>query len=377
MPEEIKVHVVDYGRKNLVLRYLDPMTGRQKTKSAGTSKRKEAERAAAKWEAELQQGTYKVPCRISWENFRERYEQEHVAALSPDTFEKISAVLNTMERILNPKQLSNVTTARVSFYQAELRRLGRSEQTIKSHCQHLKAALNWGKRMGLIHETPEFVMPPRARTAKMMKGRPLTAEEFERMLNVTEKVVGKDKAESWKFLLNGLWHSGLRLTEALNLTWRNRNRIWIELGGKHPILRIPAAMEKGNQDRQLPITPQFAEMIQSIPDGLRKGFFFDPTPVRAGYVGRLKPEQVSRIISAIGKKARVKVSENRGKTKFASAHDLRRSYGERLSQHVPAQILMQMMRHESIETTLKYYVGRNAESVSETVFRAFQEGVSI
>ncbi|MCA9041341.1 MAG: site-specific integrase, partial [Planctomycetaceae bacterium] len=59
------------------------------------------------------------------------------------------------------------------------------------------------------------------------------------------------------------------------------------------------------------------------------------------------------------------------------AHDLRRSYGERLSQHVPAQILMQMMRHESIETTLKYYVGRNAESVSETVFRAFQEGVPI
>jgi integrase len=47
--------------------------------------------------------------------------------------------------------------------------------------------------------------------------------------------------------------------------------------------------------------------------------------------------------------------------KTASAHDLRRAYGERwASRLMPAQ-LMELMRHESIETTLNFYVGRNAE----------------
>ena len=47
--------------------------------------------------------------------------------------------------------------------------------------------------------------------------------------------------------------------------------------------------------------------------------------------------------------------------KTASAHDLRRAFGERwAAKLMPAQ-LMELMRHESIDTTLSYYVGRNAE----------------
>lgn len=33
-------------------------------------------------------------------------------------------------------------------------------------------------------------------------------------------------------------------------------------------------------------------------------------------------------------------------------------------------ILQQMMRHEQIETTLRYYVGTNAESVARTIHEA-------
>ncbi|QDU80757.1 hypothetical protein Pla110_24900 [Polystyrenella longa] len=57
--------------------------------------------------------------------------------------------------------------------------------------------------------------------------------------------------------------------------------------------------------------------------------------------------------------------------KFASAHDLRCSFAARLSLKLPAQQLMTMMRHESIDTTLKYYFGQNALSLSDLVYSAY------
>ena len=51
MNEEIRVHVVKYAaRSNLVMRYVDPVTRHQVAKTTGTTRRREAERKAAKWE---------------------------------------------------------------------------------------------------------------------------------------------------------------------------------------------------------------------------------------------------------------------------------------------------------------------------------------
>jgi integrase len=83
---------------------------------------------------------------------------------------------------------------------------------------------------------------------------------------------------------------------------------------------------------------------------------------------------VSRVVCDIGEKAGVKVSsKKRGDkeiVKYASAHDLRRSFGERWASRVMSQVLMELMRHESIETTMKYYVGRNAQSTAAVLWAA-------
>lgn len=52
----IRVCVVDYGRTNLMMRYRCPVTGKQVARSTGTACRKQADKVAAKWEYELQQG---------------------------------------------------------------------------------------------------------------------------------------------------------------------------------------------------------------------------------------------------------------------------------------------------------------------------------
>lgn len=43
---------------------------------------------------------------------------------------------------------------------------------------------------------------------------------------------------------------------------------------------------------------------------------------------------------------------------FASAHDLRRSFGFRWSRRVMPTILRELMRHESIDTTMRFMSAR-------------------
>ena len=67
---------------------------------------------------------------------------------------------------------------------------------------------------------------------------------------------------------------------------------------------------------------------------------------------RLQPHRVGEQVRNIGKAAGVEVYTNptTGKIKFASAHDLRRSFGERWASRIMPPDLMVLMRHESIET---------------------------
>jgi integrase len=58
-----------------------------------------------------------------------------------------------------------------------------------------------------------------------------------------------------------------------------------------------------------------------------------------------------------------------GKVKFASAHDLRRSFGTRWARLVPTAVLMQLMRHESIQTTNADYVDLDADEIAEDLYR--------
>ena len=69
--DEIKVTVLERKRnKYLYAQYRDPDTGQKVCRSTGTRVRREAERFAAKWEAEVNEGRWKRTMRINWEDFR-------------------------------------------------------------------------------------------------------------------------------------------------------------------------------------------------------------------------------------------------------------------------------------------------------------------
>ena len=72
----------------------------------------------------------------------------------------------------------------------------------------------------------------------------------------------------------------------------------------------------------------------------------------------------------IGEKAGVVVNKSAGK--FASAHDLRRSYGNRWAKLVKPATLQLLMRHRSIETTMKYYVDLDADDIADELWKSYQ-----
>jgi integrase len=407
--KQVKVHVLDKGRECWYMRFRDPVTGKDVVRSTevpmdgGSAKsKKAAEKEAAKWEADLQEGRYKPPSRVTWVEFRQRYEDEVVPGLAENTAGKVSAAFNAVEEHLGVVMLADLDAGAISRLTQKLReaewnkdtlakkakragkklergckataRVGVAEATIKGTLAYLLAALRWSKRLKMLAEVPEVDTPKRAKKSSRttpMKGRPLLVEEHERMLMATPAVVGEGLPdERMQHLLKGLWWSGLRLGEALNLSWDDDRCLCVDLSGEFPMLRIRAELEKGNEDRLLPIAPEFVDFLLTTPQAARTGYVFNPVGSRSGE--RPSLDWVSKVVAKIGKKAGVRVNSDgrTGKPKFASAHDYRRSFGERWAARVMPPILQQLMRHESIDTTLRFYVGQNAKNAATVVWES-------
>jgi len=62
---------------------------------------------------------------------------------------------------------------------------------------------------------------------------------------------------------------------------------------------------------------------------------------------------------------------NKAEGKFASAHDLRRTFGTRWARRVMPATLQLLMRHQSIETTMKYYVDLDADELGDDLWKQF------
>lgn len=365
---KIKVHVVDYGRKNYLLRYDDPVSGKRVSRTSevsvgGPRKRREAEKEAAQWEAELHSGKYKPASSITWSEFRDRFEEEKLTKHSDSYAAVMTSTFNHFEN-LDIAMLRDISAESISRFEAILWKAETRESTIRCYLKHLKAALNWAVKIQLIPSAPQIEISKRARTvSKSMKGRPITTEEFERMLAAVDQVC-PFAPEPWRRYLKGLWFSGLRLAESLRLSWDDDSDITIDLSGQHPRFRIWGEGQKSGRDQFLPMTPDFAEFILSTPEAEREGLVF-VLPGRKG--NPLKRDAVVRLVSKIGRTAGVVIDKK--EDQYATAHDLRRSFGTRWSSKVKPAVLQKLMRHADIKTTMEFYVAQEADDISADLWR--------
>lgn len=365
------------GRPHYVAQWRDPTTERKRTRTLGTADYREAQRRAARLEIELAQG--QTPVLTTWADAVELYAGEVFPGLSVASRAKGRSTFALVGRVIAPARVAGLGEPQLARLVDHLRREGRREATVRGHLRNLRAFLNWAHRRQILDRVPNF--PHLGRQPAGMRGRPITAEEFDRLLAAVPQVVGEAAAEGWRHLLRGLWLTGLRLGEALALDWTDDRRLAVDLGGEYPFFRIQAAAEKGRRFRLLPMCPEAAAFFRETPLERRRGPVFRPVNPRTGT--RPPLTWASKVISRVGEAARVAVTEPRPRRpgrgprkppapKWASAHDLRRAFGARLANRVRAPLLMQLMRHQSIQTTLQFYIGADAQAAARELWRELQ-----
>ena len=353
------------GRKHYEVQWVDPITGKKRTRTTGETIKRKAERFAGQLQIELESETDSIA--IPWDEFRERYEDEVLSELAIKTARKRRGTMNLLEHYIKPASPMVLDNKQIAKFRSKLRSRDISNFTLKSHLSILRTILKWAFQHKMIESLPHIDMP---KTSKGMKGRPITQEEFDRIIKAVPKIIKTETLDSWLWLLHGLWWSGLRLTEALNLHWIDDSLVSVDLESEYPVFRFQPEGQKNRKAELIPMAPEFAEMLQSIPMEKRRSYVFEPAP-QDGKIIRLSEDRIGKLISQFGKEAGVKVSDKHGRVKFASAHDFRRSFGMRWSKRVSKDNLKIMMRHRSIATTEEFYLEEDVNEVAASVWHGF------
>jgi integrase len=347
MPEKrVTVWVQRFkDREHLMLQWLDPDTGRRKSRSAGTADEREAEAARVDLESDLNNGRYQEASRMTWERFRELFEEEYVAQLRESTRRVYANVLNLFEDICAPKALRSITERTASAFAAGLRKKpglrqeGMLPSTIKVRLQFLHTALNWAAGQGLVPRCPKF---PAVKVPKKTP-QPVPAESFERLLAKAED------ADLRALLLCG-WLAGLRMGEALALEWEETDKApWLDFARGRVV--IPAEFAKAVKDQWVPLDPALRAALEALPRHGPKVFRF---VARGGHP--VRQAAVCVRILTLAKAAGVRLC----------MHSLRKGFGCRYAGKVSAHVLQRLMRHASIKTTMDYYVNID-DAVEEAV----------
>jgi integrase len=333
-------------RSTLVLQWIDPTTGKRKSKSAETADEKEAEDKRADLEYELNHGRYQEASRMTWARFRELFEDEYVSHLRAGTQKVHRTVLDLFEKVCGCPRLSAINERTVSAFASGLRKLpgrsgdgGMQASTIKARLEFLHTALSWAAEQKLIPGCPKF---PKIKVPEKAP-QPIPAESFERML------AKAPDSNTEVFLLTG-WLAGLRLSEALALEWEETDQApWVDFARNRIIL--PAGFVKAAKYQWVPLDPVLRKAMETLPRHGKTVFHF---AAKDGH--QIAPVTVSRRIVILAQRAGVRLS----------MHALRKGFGCRFAGKVPAQVLQKLMRHANIAMTMKYYANID-DAVEEAV----------
>jgi integrase len=323
-------------RKHLMLQWLDPDTGKRKSKSAETDDEEAAEKKRADLEYELNHGLHQEPSKMTWEGFRELFEAEYVAGRRRHTRMNYVATFDLFEKLCSPSRLRSITERTVSQFVACMRKEpGRAKgstsmmpSTIKVRLQFLHTALSWGVEQKLLTAVPKF---PVVKVPKK-NPQPVPGEAFEKML------AKAPDAQMRAYLLCG-WLAGLRLNEALTLEWGQNDKVpWLDFPSNR--IWLPAEFVKADRDQWLPLDKELRQALEGLTRRGKKVFCFRD---RGGQI--MTDSGVSQLVRKLARKAGVRLTMK----------SLRRGFGCRHAGKVSAHVLQRLMRHANIKTTLDYY----------------------
>ena len=308
-------------RNGYVLKFFCPIVCKRIRRNCGTRDRREARKIQRECQERLLNGDYQssdgaitaahvvqraTPPETAaafsekvtgptWQECYDRYVEHHRSRRRERSVDDTISRLGIAEAILEGYVSSNnlqggmlmqniVTLDAIEYLQnrllsGELGRFAeRSPNTVNSVVRVVMAFLRFCFTRKWVAAMPHV---EKLECDDVMKGRPITEDEFQRMLDSTESVVGTSSAVSWKFSLQILWGSAFRIGDLMDFSWKDPRHIhpvWGRSRNDHPTLAIPSSQKNG-KTQEIPMLPELAELLQSIPEGNRTGWVANPEPV--------------------------------------------------------------------------------------------------
>ena len=266
-------------------------------------------------------------------------------------------------------------------------RPGCSRATVKQTIATLKAAFNRAADRGLITANPFSRKGPKK--VQPAQKRIFTPAEVAAMIEAAPDLW-------WRAFLRLAFTTGLRLGELLNLTWDD-----IDVAGGQVIVSAKRAKSpesgdfllafssKAHQERRVPLHTDAAEALQRLRLKAGASPYVFLTLDRLAVLARRKDVRARtqppafalvnnylRDYKMIQAKARAMMATARDVELEAvawnvgSIHDIRKTYGTRMAQHVKIHELQRLMGHSSITTTADFYLDVT-EDVAAKVQAAF------
>ncbi len=341
--------------------------GRPRRKRMYGKTRVDANRKLQQVLHEVRQGASVQTREQSLGQYLERWLEDGVKpTVRPKTYKSYESVCRiNLIPLLGRHKLVTLNAQHIAAYMTDRLAAGLSIATVNYHRAVLRAALNQAMRWDMVNRNVAELVQPRA--GERFAGKPLTAEEAERLLAAARG----DRIEALYSVAVTL---GLRQGEALGLRWSDVDLEQGTLSVRHQLQRVegkPTLVEPKTKRsrRTLPVPEQVLRSLREhrrrqLEDRLAAGPRWNEgwglvfctgigTPLDVGNLGR----HYKALLKAAGLEDR-------------RYHDLRHSCGSFLvARDVHPRVIMEILGHSQIATSMNIYAHVDLSEMREATNR--------
>lgn len=323
------------------VRWREGKRNRCKSCGPGPDGEELANELAKKIHAELTLGIAPMSSDLQWESFVAEYDQRILSGKSKSNRVQALAALANFARITKPGNVATISTRQLDEFTSKRRKeKSRSHKhkakviepaSVNADLRQIKHALKIAKEWGYLKDSP------RVRMEREPKNLPtfVTSEDFDAIYAACASarlpdVRGIDPVAWWRGLITFLYCTGWRIGETLEL-----RREDVDLNAS--TARIAAEHTKGRREEITDLNPAVVKHLDAMPGVWQRQFHWP-------HNRRTLHDHLKELQELAGVKADY------------SWHDFRRAFGTINAAKVPPKTLQFMMRHQSHQTTARYYL---------------------
>jgi len=259
-----------------------------------------------------------------WPVFVDHYKSNVLCHQSDKTQDSVEPMLDVLVRIIGDRSIRQVARKELVNQLKDQLRKGQGSRskkprrtaTVNAYLRTLRQLLMYAHHeLGWLESKPRVTLLKEDRK-NSAKGRPVTADEVEQMVAAAHHIC-QYNPEEYELLIRGIYYSGLRLDEAMHLTFDDPSQIYLKSTDGSLVIVFPAEMQKNKTEEETATIPDFRQLVKSMTR--TTGFVFRPSK-QDGRRGRPTTQVVGRRLTDIGRAAGITVNQQGG---YAGAHSLR------------------------------------------------------